>query len=609
MATITKIEIEGFKAFPNYFSLDLPEGKNLLMFGENGSGKSSIFYALHVLLQSAFKSDKGAKYFTHTDEENLINIYRIGDVIANTFTPSIKLTFDDGDVWKLDISGVSAATNVDNIKLFNRHAIFINHSYISRFHAARNSEEIDLWHVFYKDILPFYLPPSKSQFLADTYENILRQSQKWPMPKFVPNGSYQRKIREFNDDLKWFINDINKKVSSIYNTHFKNADENDLDIKLLYLDDDDPNNANHGEYYLFYGNNRFGRRFPKQLLNPNIGISIKENNKEIYKPQTYFNEAKLTAIALSVRFASLSMRHTNGGFLALDDMLISLDMSNRTKVVDYLLKEVIGKYKIYLFTHDKYFFEYFKHRSKKSSASWVYKEIYMIDKIPYERDSRTYLGNAEYYILEHEYEIAGNFLRKEAEAFCKQFLPKKWQYTEDYGILDLNGLIQNCMRYATESDLADVSLFDRLDDYRKFVLNPSSHDSYDVVKFKNEVEKCLDTLKELNKIDNHSIFKKGQKFKFTLQEATLPHDIYEFEIKIAGDIRLISQEGHDAVISKGDIHYIVSKNGIKGNEQFTSTTLKKFYEKNYNKSDRTTPADYRDAIIDVATGNPIRTFM
>ena len=56
--------------------------------------------------------------------------------------------------------------------------------------------------------------------------------------------------------------------------------------------------------------------------------------------------------------------------------------------------------------------------------------------------SDTYLDKAEKYFLLKEYEIAGNFLRKEAEAFCKEFLPKKWQYTTEYNLHDLNGLIQ-----------------------------------------------------------------------------------------------------------------------------------------------------------------------
>ena len=70
MATITKIEIDGFKAFPKQFILDLLDGRNLLVYGENGSGKSSVYYALHALLQSAFKDDLGAKYFTADDRTN-----------------------------------------------------------------------------------------------------------------------------------------------------------------------------------------------------------------------------------------------------------------------------------------------------------------------------------------------------------------------------------------------------------------------------------------------------------------------------------------------------------------------------------------------------------
>lgn len=58
MATITQIEIDGFKAFPANFTLNLGTGKNLLLYGENGSGKSSLYYALHALLQSVFKDDK-----------------------------------------------------------------------------------------------------------------------------------------------------------------------------------------------------------------------------------------------------------------------------------------------------------------------------------------------------------------------------------------------------------------------------------------------------------------------------------------------------------------------------------------------------------------------
>ena len=45
MAKINEITINGFKAFPSMYKLEL-EGKHLLMYGENGSGKSSIYFAL-----------------------------------------------------------------------------------------------------------------------------------------------------------------------------------------------------------------------------------------------------------------------------------------------------------------------------------------------------------------------------------------------------------------------------------------------------------------------------------------------------------------------------------------------------------------------------------
>jgi len=40
---ITKIELENFRAFYNNYVIDLgKDGKNLLVYGENGSGKNSI---------------------------------------------------------------------------------------------------------------------------------------------------------------------------------------------------------------------------------------------------------------------------------------------------------------------------------------------------------------------------------------------------------------------------------------------------------------------------------------------------------------------------------------------------------------------------------------
>lgn len=616
MATITQIEIEGFKAFPKNFKLDLGIGKNLLIYGENGSGKSSLYYALHVLLQSVFKDDKGAKYFKPGDtngeefiinNEHLINIFRFNEAKDNTYTPYVRITFDDGKVWRLDNGGLSSENRGDEseIKMLNKNSAFINHSYISRFHAARNSEEIDLWNVFYKDILPFHLPAGETQFLADLYNEIVEASTHKPSVR-----SLKEPIDKFNNHLYNLVSHINKNVNTIYNENFRNDGDLALNIQIVYLEENNPENNLHEHFYLAYDRVRDGKTIPLTLFAPRIGIKISEDGRTIYKPQSHFNEAKLTAIALAVRFVAMTTTViTQGSFLALDDMLISLDMSNRAKVVDFLLK-ISDKYKIYLFTHDKMFFEYFKHKTKKNQDAWIYKEIYMdYDKTPYIRNSEDYLGEAEHYIKQHEYEIAGNFLRKAAELLCKNFLPNKWQLSPDYSRLDLNGLIHNSKRYAEECGMTDISVFEELDSFRKFILNPASHDSYDVVKYRYEVELCLQTLMVFKDIDSVPFLNRGDKLCFELKCKVPSIDIYKFELILCDNFRIIKQPGKTPLLSKGMINYRVIKNGEVGTMQSDNTTIKSFYDKCYEKSDKSKDANFFNSVIEAKSGNAICTFI
>jgi AAA15 family ATPase/GTPase len=69
-----KIEIRNFKAFRE-FTLNL-EGRHLLVYGDNGAGKSSLYWALYTFLQSARKAKNSiAKYFDPANPQNLLNIH------------------------------------------------------------------------------------------------------------------------------------------------------------------------------------------------------------------------------------------------------------------------------------------------------------------------------------------------------------------------------------------------------------------------------------------------------------------------------------------------------------------------------------------------------
>lgn len=527
MATITQIEIDGFKAFPTNFTLSLGTGQNLLLYGENGSGKSSLYYAIHALMQSVLKDDKGAKYFKPGDvngadfianNEHLINIFRFDEAKANTYTPYIRITFDDNKVWRLDNSGLSSENGGDEseIRMLNKDSAFINHSYISRFHAARNSEEIDLWNVFYKDILPFHIPAGTTQFLADFYDEIVSDCNAGIGLK---DNSIQNKISTFNGYLNSSINRINTKVSSIYNDNFKNEDDKSLEIKLMYYSDDDQENKLKEHFYLYYGNVRNNQIIDKtDLYSPRIGIEIKENGILIHKPQSHFNEAKLTAIALSVRFAAMTTNAiTTGSFLALDDMLISLDMSNRMKVIKYLLNKIAPKYKLYVFTHDRLLFTSFKKsiNSQKQQNGWLCGGIYMHDRDnstdfkkckPYpvfieEKDSE--LKAKEYYIM-HDYPACGQQLRKWCEDILSNLYPdtllkKRDPRTGKTDDTSLNDRIVYLNDYCKKESIR----FDEFNDlkiYKDNLLNTVSH--YDVSSpiYGSEILSIMRILSKLDQI-------------------------------------------------------------------------------------------------------------
>ncbi len=618
MPAINRIHICGFKAFPNDFELQL-EGKNLLMYGENGSGKSSIYYALHCMFQAPLKPDAGKKYFDPASEQHLKNL--------NNLDADSKIWIDfDGRhpfIYNIDKEGYQFTL------LGGKHPLpaqingcFVNHQFLFHFFNFRNSQRINLFPVFIKDILPFCKDDNTGLHIGEMYDEItasIIKKGRHIHPDYISNIEY------FNKAVKKVVEDINIYASDRYNESFKDEDDNELVIRLRYDSNFDKPEDDTNEYWLKYdniielvkenGEIKERKSSYKKLNEPFIGLEISEkmpdgNLRKIVKPHTYFNEAKLTAIALAVRFALLNIeKPADGRFLALDDMLISLDMSNRAKVVDFLLK-ISDKYKIYLFTHDKMFFEYFKHKTKKNQDAWVYKEIYMdYDKTPYIRNSEDYLGQAEHYIKQHEYEIAGNFLRKEAEAFCKNFLPKKKQLTGDFAHLDLNGLIMNCKDYAAESGVIDISIFNELDEHRKFILNPSSHDSYDVAKYGHEVKRCLQTLRKLREIIIKPFLKFGSQVEFTLKTPEPRISEYKFILTLCDDFRIIIMPGESPVISKGMINYQVYEDGNnKKGVQSDNTTIKHFFEYNYEKSDKTKDASYLNSVIESESGNPISAF-
>ena len=73
----------------------------------------------------------------------------------------------------------------------------------------------------------------------------------------------------------------------------------------------------------------------------------------------------MSAIAVAIRLAIIDQRIGSAvpaalKVLVLDDLMISLDMSNRDKLMDLLLDDFANRYQILFLTHDRMLFDFVK---------------------------------------------------------------------------------------------------------------------------------------------------------------------------------------------------------------------------------------------------------
>jgi hypothetical protein len=282
-------------------------------------------------------------------------------------------------------------------------------------------------------------------------------------------------------------------------------------------------------------------------------------------------------------------------------------MSHRNIVLDIILKKE-AEHQILILTHDKFFFQMARNKIKHfKQKNWEYIEMYSHKSndipLPLIYKSESYLGKAIRYLAENEYEISGNFLRKESESFLKEILPKKYKLNDEGKLKDLGNLLTEAVVFS-ESNGLNKELFEKLNSHREFVLNPSSHDSYDVPKFYSELSSCINTLTELRKIEiNKEVLKKGDEFEFTTKDDG--GALYRYEIKLGNDIDYLKEPGKDGILTKVNINFrfykdgkeIVEKDKKERDWRHDYKTLKKFYDYCYGNSDKSGEENYLNGIV------------
>ncbi len=427
---INKIILNNFRFFTDDINNNTfePNGSNMLIYGENGSGKSSLFKAFEFLSNNKLTAEELIENKNKFNENTDVFIQFEFDKDKPDRRIDEDYKVDENDLF------------IQNLSIFKP---ILNYQKLLQVSYSENSidNEKNLYS-FFKAILEEY-PIENSKVLKDLQGEI-----------------YFSKFKEIIlSDLLEEINLLLKKFDDsfkITNIRFDGFE------RTVFLDI---------EYY----------------------------DKSVDKYHLFLNEARLSALAMSVYFSIIKkqfnfLTEESLKILVLDDVLISLDMNNRLNLID-ILKEEFSDSQIFFFTHDKGLFEVFKDK-----MDWKSYEIY-VDKhedgyeIPCIKNSESYSELANNHFKNRDYPACANYLRKEVEK----------QYYDYLGLKTLEGTIDTARK---------IDNYKKLEECFPILIGAlkSFENCKDIPVSKKE-EKCLEfasvilnSVKSVQKIINENSF-------------------------------------------------------------------------------------------------------
>ncbi len=459
---ITQIELTNFRAFYGSNNvIRLKDGKSLLVLGENGSGKSSLYFALKDFFEAY---DKGLD-ITGTPYRNLF---------ATTDETSVKLQFEDGNTYEWS----NTRNSPHNLTSQNFEVIkgFVDYkSLLQTYFFQQKNNRVNIFDFIVEEVLADHLPLSANRTIKEQWDgvtaNIPKRNTKLALI------SLSSRIENFNANLDFSLKELEKQAQEILDTFQMN-----LTLSL---------NFGRVNY------NKAKALKDKAIENKLVNLRVKFYDQDRENHHQYLNEAKLSAIAIALYFAAFLIRPEGKlKILALDDVLIGLDIANRdfvVKIVDKYFKD----FQVFIFTYDEVWFD----RLQAQFADWCKLTFHTVDncgfEIPVVKDQQNYISKAEGFLSNGDTRSAANMARQYFEDIAKGFCQKKdikIKYRRKAKELMLNDFWGE-IKTSTKITL-DAQLVTDINANITTIYNPLSHGN-PVNISREEVRQAINALKQL----------------------------------------------------------------------------------------------------------------
>jgi energy-coupling factor transporter ATP-binding protein EcfA2 len=472
-ARIRRIEITDFRAFPASQPADIVlDGRNLLAFGENGSGKSSIYRALREL-------------FSLSEQSALVHQNRLCPRPPEP-DPRVRVTLTDG----LAFDWTKAAHPTGAVYDIARTACFLTHTRLREMNYSAEGPNTppNLFEYAVETFLADYLTLNTGargdgrKTVGELWEEV-KATQRVGARRTV---NYVRAAEDacirFNEGLNEALNVLQTHAQPLLGRLLSVLAPDKLELIRLEFSatsfDPSVRPKEDGEV--------------SAIRNRRLTPVVAFDGYEPPAHQDFLNEGRQSALAIAIclaaRLACVPPGRNRLKLLVLDDLLISLDASHRRPVLKTIL-ELFAEWQIILLTHDRYWFELAREQLQ-AAGEWRFAEVYerfdaggllqpLIRSVP-DDAATALLDQAERFLDDNHPAAAANYARSALELKLKKLcaqhrfiLPYRAETEPPHTLQFLLDRVKNGL---SQTDPATFNALKALKPHKRFVLNPFSHD-------------------------------------------------------------------------------------------------------------------------------------
>lgn len=489
---IKRLTLTDFRAFPGpaptHFDLD---GKNLLVYGENGAGKSSLFHAL-------------SEFFTLKRSRHLRTFKNVFSGAPETAC-AVNVEFNDGAPgasWSMQAGPGGFSSAAFDSQAFSTSSVREAHPTTALggndarvIQTALRSACLDfraLLDTNYKhgndtiNLFEIALERLLSDFPVPTAGGVTRTiGELWQaVEQAKPRKHGPRTLARVNQACVDFNNGFNQALSALHPL---------VDTLLGELIGADVTVTPFGFGGITYtaAYYKSARIFEGRTLTP----EVRYRSLQVPTPQHFLNEARLSAVALAIylagRLACTPTASSNAlKLLVLDDVLIGLDHSNRLPVLNVLHK-YFSDWQVILLTHDRTWFDLA--RAHLPADDWTCCEIYEGDhaapapmpivRPTQNKPARAMLQKANELLALGYIEAAANYARQAFEAGVRiacELKKIKMEYRLDPTAHKSQDFLDKLKGWPGSANVTKAdwdAAIHRLELLKNVVMNPYSHPS------------------------------------------------------------------------------------------------------------------------------------